>query len=97
VLRYLPLVAFGGLWLAVEHWHGPIAGTRLFGAAFVVGAIWGTFASSFSVSLGSKELARLQGWRKLLATVPLASLGLATVIYAPEFTCLATKYKNLCT
>jgi hypothetical protein len=96
VLSYLPLVAFSSLWLAVEHWYGPIAGTRLFGVAFVAGAIWGTIAPSFNFSLGPKVVARLQGWKKLLATVPLASLGLAIVIYAQEFTCIATKHKHLC-
>jgi uncharacterized membrane protein YoaT (DUF817 family) len=82
--------------VATEHWFGPIGVTRLFGLLFVAGAMYGCVAPSFTVSLGSSEVVRLTRWKKLFAVVPTAVAGLFIALFAPEITCVSTKYKYLC-
>ncbi len=82
--------------LGTSHFFGAVGITRFVGLFFIAAAVYGSFAPSFSISVGKVEVARLTGWHKLIAILPISALGLAVVIYAQEFTCLSTKYKHLC-
>ena len=82
--------------LGTSHFFGAVGMTRFVGLVFFAAGVYGTFASSFSISVGKTEVARLTGWYRLFATLPISALGLAVAIYAQEITCLSTKYKHLC-
>ena len=93
---YIGMAIVVALALAINHWYGPIGVTRLWGALFLCGGVYGCFAPSFSVSFGRTEIAKLTGWRKAFAIVPISALGLSIALYAPAITCATQKYKHLC-
>lgn len=94
--KYLALILGVPLSLAVNHWYGPIGVTRLFGVLFVLAGICCCFVGELPVHFGRFEVARLRGMSKAWVIVPLISLGIAAVIYAPSLTCISYKYRQLC-
>ena len=94
--RYIGMAILVALVLAANHWYGPIGLTRLIGTLFLCVGVYGCFAPSFSVSFGGTEIAKLTGWKKAAAIVPISALGLSFVLYAPAITCVSQKYKHLC-
>jgi hypothetical protein len=91
---FLAIVAVA--WYAVEYMYGPIGGTRLFGALFLLSAIWMIRAPSIAISLGQHEVGSVSGWKKAFVLVPAAAVGLGLLAYAPEITCLSSRYSHLC-
>ncbi len=93
---------YGGMVIAilagymVETAYGPIALTRLFGAMFLLFAVWGIWAPSIGVSMGRYPVGSLSGWNKAFALVPAAVIGLLTILYASEITCFGDRYRHLC-
>jgi hypothetical protein len=73
---------------------GPFAMTRLFGAYWMAAAVWLAFSKEVPFSLGSTEVLRLKGWRKIFIILPLMCIGIAMIVYAPEFTCSMRGYKT---
>lgn len=94
--KYLGLIIGVPLSLAVNHWYGPIGVTRLFGLFFILAGICCCFAGELPVYFGRTEVARLRGMTKALAIVPVISMGLGAVIYAPSLTCMSYRYHHLC-
>jgi hypothetical protein len=93
---YVGIAIVGVLVLGADHWFGAIGVTRLFGLLFLSACAYGCFAPTFTVSAGNTEVARLAGWKKAIALVPLSAIGLVLVLYAPAITCVSSKYKHLC-
>ncbi|MDM4767193.1 hypothetical protein [Pelomonas sp. SE-A7] len=81
---------------ATDHWFGAIGVTRLFGLLVLGACVYACFAPSFTIAAGNTEIAKLTGWKKVAALVPLGAVGLALVLYAPAVTCISSKYKHLC-
>jgi len=93
---------YGGMVIAalagyvVEARYGPIGLTRLFGALFLLFAVWGIWAPSIAVSAGRYPVGNLSGWKKAFALVPAAAIGLLMILYAPQITCFGSRYQHLC-
>lgn len=81
--------------IATDHWFGAIGVTRFFGLLVLCACLYACFAPSFRISAGNTEVAKLTGWKKAVALVPLGAIGLALVAYAPAITCISSKYKHL--
>ena len=97
IARLLLAVTVGGLGLATWHLFGPIAGARYVGVLWLAVALWASFSPSLEVYGNTKLCFRLLGWKKLGVTIPLATLSLGLLIYAPEITCSIARYAHLCT
>ena len=84
--------------ILTEHFIGPFAMTRLFGAYWIAAALWSVFAPELPISVGDVEVARLKGWHKAFLIVPVLCIGAAVIVYAPELTCSMRGYKasSLC-
>jgi hypothetical protein len=93
---YGVMVVAGLAWFAVEYRYGPIGGTRLFGTFIVLWAIWSIREPSLTISLGQYPVGSVSGWKKAFVLVPAAAVGLALLAYAPEITCLSSRYSHLC-
>lgn len=94
--RFIGLAVAVALAIATNHWVGAIGVTRLFGLLVLCACVYACFAQSFRISAGSTEVAKLTGWKKAVALVPLGAIGLALVVYGPEITCISYKYRHLC-
>lgn len=86
------IVAFA----AVGHWYGPIGATRLSGALFAIIATYMAFAPEIPFYAGRHFVCTFKGWKKIFVSLPAVCLGLTLVFYAPEVTCISSKYKHLC-
>ena len=82
--------------MCVSHWYGPIGVTRLFGAYFVMFALWGIREPELEVRVGHRPVGKLTGAKKAFALVPAAAIGLAMLAYAPAITCSSLKYADFC-
>ena len=80
----------------VDDRYGPIGVTRLFGAMFLLAAIWMIREPSLTISLGRHPVGSVSGWKKAFVLVPAALIGLALLVYAPEITCWPSRYRHLC-
>jgi hypothetical protein len=87
---YIGFVIVGALVIATEHSCNEIGVTRLFGLLFLCFCVYGSFAIS------RKYRGRPAGWKKAIVIVPIATIGLVLVLYAPAITCASVKYKHLC-
>jgi hypothetical protein len=93
---YGVLAILAVVWNVVEYMYGPIGGTRFAGTLFLLSAIWMIRAPSIAISLGRHEVGSVSGWKKAFVLVPAAAIGLAMLVYAPEITCVSTRYAHLC-
>jgi hypothetical protein len=94
----LPLALIvGGLALAVWHWYGPIGSVRYIALLWLFVALWASFSPNLEIYGNTKLWLRLVGWRRLVFTIPIATLSIGLLIYAPEITCAAARYAHLCT
>jgi hypothetical protein len=93
---YGVLAILAVVWNVVEYMYGPIGGTRFAGTLFLLSAIWLIRAPSIAISLGRHEVGSVSGWKKAFVLVPAAAIGLALLVYAPEITCVSTRYAHLC-
>ena len=89
-------VTVGGLGLATWQLLGPVAGARYVGILWLAIALWASFSPSLEVYANTKLWFRLVGWKKLVVTIPLATLSLGLLIYAPEITCSMARYAHVC-
>jgi hypothetical protein len=83
-------------WYLVKAEFGPIGGTWFSGALFLLFAAWGIWAPSIAVSMGNYEVTSLTGWEKAFVLIPAAVIGVVLMLYAPEITCMANRYRYLC-
>lgn len=66
------------------------------GAVFALTAGYMIFVPQVPLYIGRHLAVTLAGWKKAYLVVPCVGLGLAFILYAPELTCIASKYKYLC-
>ena len=85
-----------GVWMAVEHWYGPIGGTRLVGAFFAAGSVYYIFVPELPFYFGQHLAATFTGWGKAFLIVPAFCIGCLVMVYGAEITCFSTKHKHLC-
>jgi hypothetical protein len=94
--RVLLVLIVGGLGLLVWHWYGPIGSTRYIGLLWLSVAMWASFSPNLEIYGNAKLWLRLVGGRKLVVTIPIATISLGLLIYAPEITCSSASYAHLC-
>jgi hypothetical protein len=63
---------------------------------FLLFAVWGIWTPSIAVSAGNYQVTSLSGWEKALVLIPAAVIGVVLMLYAPEITCMGTRYRRLC-
>jgi hypothetical protein len=95
--RLLLALIVCGIALAVWRWYGPIGSVRYIALLWLFVALWASFSPNLEIYGNSKLWLRLAGWMKLIVTIPVATLSVWLLIYAPEITCATARYAHLCT
>jgi hypothetical protein len=93
---YLGLAVFGLVWLVVDHNYGQIGSMRLFGGCFLLSAIYGLWQPEIKIGLGRQWETSVSGWAKNVVLAMVAGIGIATLVYAPDITCVDYRYHHLC-
>jgi hypothetical protein len=93
---YFGLVIAALLWIAVDQSYGPIGDIRLVGGFFMGFAIYAIWIPQLEIRLGQHSVGQVGGWKKGIVLVLVASIGIAVLVYAPEITCLDSRYRHLC-
>jgi len=96
VLGLLGLVAGAVLWKSVYIRFGDAAGDRVWGIGLLVVAIAFIFIAEIPVSMGSRTLTPLRGWKKSYVVVPALVIGLAVALYPHEVACTLHLRNRVC-
>jgi hypothetical protein len=94
--KYFWIAVMAATIIAVQHWYGPIGGTRLFGAFFLLSSVYYIFVRELPFHLGQHHVATLTGWKKAFVILPVFCIGFLMIYYGAEITCAPAKYKHLC-
>jgi hypothetical protein len=87
VLGFIGFVCLAATWHIVHETFGREAGFRFWGALLLASAVVFSLLSRIPIHLGERQVASLEGWRKLYAIIPMFAIGLAVVIWPTAIAC----------
>ena len=87
ILGFISFVCLAATWHIVHETFGQEAGLRFLGALLLASALVFSFLPRIPVHVGEKQVASLEGWRKLYAVIPMYAIGLAVVIWPTIIAC----------
>lgn len=96
VFGFLGFVVLAGLWAMVDRVFGQREAFRFWGIGLLAVSVVFTFIRSIPVTLGSKELAPLEGWRKAYVLVPTYAISIVVIVFPHEVACAVNLKGYIC-
>jgi hypothetical protein len=96
VLGFLGFIVLVVVWTMVDAIFGQREAFRVWGFGLLLMSVVFTVLRRIPVTLGNKEIAPLEGWRKAYVLVPTYAIGICVSLFPHEVACAVNLKGYIC-